>query len=101
MDDSSVDISSRDRRIGRAVNNVLKNYTVTPQSDIDGFRVFAITGGTIAYAVHVHPEWWDDPTCTCPDFKDGAQHTAGYCKHIIAVLIGQPTLTCQLLEVFL
>lgn len=101
MTDFGVDIAGRERRIERALTEVIKNYTVTGRGDPSGYRLFTITGGESDYEVRVHPEWRDTPTCTCPDFEDGAQRTGGYCKHIMAVLIGQPALACQLLEVFL
>jgi uncharacterized Zn finger protein len=47
-------------------------------------------------------DWAVSPTCTCPDARRRAkEHNEGYCKHIIAVLLSNQDLRCQLMELFL
>lgn len=69
----------------------------------EGWRLFSITGGSQPYEVRVHASWEGSPQCSCPDAQDGYGQTlnAGYCKHIIAVLLKHDDLQCQLLELFL
>lgn len=88
-------IGDRDRRILRAATSVLDRYQFTP---VDALRM-RLTGGSQPYEVTVHPDWSARPACTCPDHQGSA--VTGYCKHIIAVLMRDPALHCQLLELFL
>jgi uncharacterized Zn finger protein len=96
-------LEARDARILRAAKDVLTRYSITRQRRSGGGPVaFEISGGDAPYTVTAHPEWASPPTCTCPDAQRRAKsQNAGYCKHIIAVLLSNEDLTCQLLELFL
>ena len=63
---------------------------------------FRVEGGQQPFAVRVHVQWAESPTCTCPDASDlGAALSRGYCKHVIGVLRSQRDVTYQLLELYL
>lgn len=85
----------RDARLLRAARVVLKDYKLEAQGD----GKFLVTGPNQPYRVTVSPEWSAAPRCTCPDNQRAT--TGGYCKHVIAVLLREPALRCQLLELFL
>ncbi len=100
----TVELKARDQRFLRAAGDVLKRYrlnrndTDTPDTPV---RV-DIQGGTQNYTVTLHPEWKTPPACTCPDAQRLAKmRNAGYCKHIIAVLLREKDLQYQLLEILL
>ena len=97
------DIKARDDRFFRAAESVLKKYKITRRPALEeGFVVFDVTGGTSDYVVRIHPEWRENPRCSCPDAENRAKENArGYCKHIIAVLLKNAEFKCQLLEAFL
>ena len=96
-------LKARDDRFFRAAESVLANYQITRRQQlIDGMAIFDIRGGSRDYVVKVHPQWQVNPQCTCPDAAQRAREsTRGYCKHIIAVLLDNEELSCQLLEIFL
>lgn len=96
-------LKARDDRFFRAAESVLKKYKIVRRKKLeDGFVVFDITGGTQDYVVKVHPEWRNNPQCSCPDAARRAREsTRGYCKHIIGVLLSNEEFRCQLLEAFL
>ncbi len=111
---ATITLEARDRRFLRAAQDVLTKYRIVRHDPppepaagrrargSDGCIVFEVTGGTAPYTVTVHPEWAKAPACTCPDAGQGArERNAGYCKHIIAVLLSNDDLRCQLLELFL
>jgi len=101
MADIQIDIRARDQRFLRAATSVLRDYTLTRTEDDERVR-FAIKGGAAPYEVVVSQLWDVPPSCTCPDASHRAQeHNAGFCKHIIAVLIDNEDLRCQLLDVIL
>lgn len=90
---------SRDARIARALDSVLKDYTILELSrEKDGLRRFSLANGrSTASIVTADASWALAPTCTCPD---AAKRTT-LCKHVIAVLYREPSLRCQLLDLFL
>lgn len=92
---STLSVYHRDNRILRGARTVSQQYQFTSLKD---GRV-RVTGGTQPYEVTALPDWSAAPTCTCPDHQ--RTDTKGYCKHIIAVLLRDPALHCQLLELFL
>lgn len=96
-------LKARDDRFFRAAESVLRNYEITRRQQlVDGLAVFDISGGSRDYVVKVHPLWQTSPQCSCPDAAQRAREsTRGYCKHIIAVLLSNQDLSCQLLEIFL
>lgn len=99
---SFISFSARDTRIARATEQVLARYTITPEGDDAGWRVFRVEGGSRPYKVRIHPAWASDPTCSCPDASDlGGSMNRGYCKHLIAVLRRERDLSYQLLEMYL
>lgn len=99
---SLVSFSARDTRIARATEQVLARYTITRVADEAGCQVLRVEGGTSPYEVRIHPDWADDPTCSCPDASQiGGSLNRGYCKHLIAVLRLERALSYQLLEMYL
>jgi len=100
---STFDPQARDDRFFRAAYSVLKNYKITRRKkQKNGLVVFDIVGGSQDYEVIVHPEWLQNPHCSCPDAAQRAKlNTRGYCKHIISVLLSNEEFRYQLLEVFL
>ncbi len=100
---ATFDLQARDDRFFRAAESVLKTYKITRRKTRnDGFVIFDIAGGTKNYEVRIHPEWLQNPQCSCPDAAQRAKtSTRGYCKHIISVLLSNEEFRCQLLEAFL
>ena len=92
---TSYSFGDRDRRMMRAATSVLERYQFTQVDPL----VTRVNGGSQPYDVTVHPDWSARPACSCPDHQ--GRRTEGYCKHIIAVLMRDPALHCQLLELFL
>jgi uncharacterized Zn finger protein len=99
----NVSVRARNLRWERAAATVLAQYEIDEREVEEGWRVFSITGGSQPYEVRVHGSWADAPRCSCPDASNGygQMHNAGYCKHIIAVLLKHDDLQYQLLELFL
>jgi uncharacterized Zn finger protein len=98
----SINARARDTRWHRAGTTVLAQYRIVAAGTEDGRRVFQLSGGSKPYTVRIHEEWKAGPSCTCPDWEDGARRgNAGYCKHVIGVLLKHPDLSHQLLELFL
>lgn len=93
-------IAARDKRFLKAAREVIKNYQLKRgTADAAGRVAFQVTGGTAPYEVRAHA---GAPTCTCPDAaKLGGALNAGFCKHIIGVLLDNDDLRCQLLDLFL
>ena len=91
--------AGRDIRILRAAREVLAHYDFHPLSTEGPLRRIEVRGGTAPWVVTVHDTWGEEPRCTCPD---AARHGGrGYCKHIIALLLRDDVVRCQLLELFL
>ncbi len=89
--------SQRERglRILRAAREVLTTYRLTPTTPGE----IVVEGGRQQYVVRFCESWTRPAVCSCPD---GARADGeGYCKHVTAVLLSQPALRAQLLEVFL
>ena len=100
----TVEIKARDQRFLRAAGDVLKRYrlkrceTTIPDEPV----CVEVIGGDEDYVVTVSPQWAWPPACTCPDARRLARkQNAGYCKHIIAVLLKEKDLHHQLLELLL
>ena len=91
--------AGRDVRILRAAHELLGHYDFHPLSAEGPLRRIEVRGGSAPWVVTVHDAWGDAPRCTCPD----AAHIGGggYCKHVIAVLLRDDVVRCQLLELFL
>ncbi len=105
MGDKKVRVSlwARDQRFLRAAQQVLAKYAIRRRvPGPDRLERFDVTGGQAPYVVTIDPDWGEDPTCTCPDAQQmGKELNAGYCKHVIGVLLSNDALRCQLLELFL
>ena len=100
----TVELRARDLRFLRAASEVLKRYRFHSgeAAEKDKPICFEVSGGQEDYVVTVHPRWSANPTCTCPDASRLArEQNAGYCKHIIAVLLREKELQHQLLEILL
>ena len=98
----TVDLRARDQRIGRAARQVLKAYTIEPTGEAGGQAHFEISGGDSDYTVSVWKDWSAPPGCSCPDAAHWARdRNGGFCKHIIAVLMKEEELQCQLLDLLL
>ncbi len=100
---TSINIKARDDRFFRAAESVLQTYKIIRREQLeDGLVIFDIIGGSRDYVVKLHPEWRQNPQCSCPDaFQRAKDSTRGYCKHIIGTLLANPEFHCQLLEAFL
>ena len=100
----TVGLRARDLRFLRAATEVLKRYRfhcVEGSAPDEPIRI-DVRGGREDYVVTVHPRWRASPTCTCPDASRLAkEQNAGYCKHIIAVLLREKELQYQLLAILL
>lgn len=102
------DAYNRETRISRAYREVIPHYSIERQkAGPEGknqavFRVRAKKPGKASsdYTVTLSSDWSTEPACTCPDTKTRLV-LGGYCKHVIAVLLTQKDLSCQLLELFL
>jgi hypothetical protein len=90
-------MSQRERglRLLRAARDVLTTYELTP---VDAGEV-RLQGGRQPYTVRFCDDWSHPAECSCPDGARLADE--GYCKHVVAVLLSQPGLRAQLLEMFL
>ena len=89
----------RDARILRAAREVLGKYTLVPMPTAEvGISRFAVRGGSEPYEVTVDPNWIALPSCTCPDAE---RRGDSWCKHVIGVMLQEPALRCQLLDLFL
>ena len=97
-----VDLVARDNRFFRAAKEVLGTYDMERREGENGAVSFLLSGGSEDYRVEVDTAWAQSPRCTCPDARFGAaEECAGYCKHVIAVLLDNEDLRFQLLEVLL
>lgn len=100
----TVELRARDLRFLRAASEVVKRYRFHRSMDgghDEPIRI-EVLGGSEDYVVTVHPRWAQNPTCSCPDASRLAkEQNAGYCKHIIAVLLREKDLQYQLLEILL
>lgn len=88
-------LQRRDQRMLRGALTVQHAYTFEALDE----QTVRVLGGTTPYTVLAHPQWDTAPTCTCPDFAQRGDRV--YCKHIVAVLLRDERLRCQLLEMFL
>ena len=96
-----MDMTARQDRTRRAVQQVIARYTITPGPPLEGRLVFSLHGGSAVWRVEVDPTAATLPTCTCPDFVHRGAIGDHACKHVLAVLFGQPELRAQALDYFL
>ena len=82
----------------RSARRVVKTYSITQQTCADERWFFEVAGGARAYTVRAHPEWSEPPSCDCPD---ATGRRSPWCKHSLAVLMSEPALRCQLLDIML
>ena len=98
----SIDLRARDQRFGRAARKVLRGYTIESTGEEGGQVHFEISGGDADYTVAVWKDWSGPPSCSCPDAAHRARdQNGGFCKHIIAVVMQEEELQCQLLDLLL
>lgn len=90
-----IPVLQRDARLMRAARVVLQEYRFEPL----GPGRLRVTGPHSRYEVDISPDWSAPPRCSCPDNRRDT--TAGYCKHVIAAMLRDDALRCQLLELFL
>lgn len=95
---ANTDLLQRDARIVRAAYEVLQNYRFERENHEGAVQV-SVFGGTLPWVVEASLTWEYSPRCCCPDGGRGANF--GYCKHVIAVLMREPDLRPQLLDLFL
>ena len=90
-------LSQKDRgmRLLRAARDVLTTYELIL---VEPGEV-RLQGGRAPYTVRYCLEWSRTAECSCPDAERLVDE--GYCKHVVAVLLSQPGLRAQLLEMFL
>lgn len=102
MQEMNIDVRARDQRILRAARQVLKDYTIQPTVESELQAHFELSGGDSDYTVSVWKDWSGPPSCSCPDAAHRARdQTGGFCKHIIAVVMKEEELQCQLLDLLL
>ena len=96
-----MDLFARDQRMLRAAQEVSKRYEIEETGG--GNPVcFRVAHGKTEYAVGVTLDWSEPASCTCPDAVYRARNcNRGFCKHIIAVLMKDKRLSCQLLDLIL
>lgn len=85
----------RGLRLLRAARDVLTTYELVLVEPGE----IRLQGGRAPYTVRYCLEWSRTAECSCPDAERLADE--GYCKHVVAVLLSQPGLRAQLLEMFL
>jgi predicted nucleic acid-binding Zn finger protein len=102
-DPSPVALATRERSFLRAAEEVLVRYRIARRDpDRAGLVRFAVSGGSRDYEVRVRPDWGAPPVCTCPDATGPMRERhRGFCKHVVAVLLSNDDLSCQLLDVLL
>lgn len=98
---AEIDVWGRERRLERALRDVGARYRITALPRQGEVARFTVAGGRRPYQVTVRTDWALVPICTCPDASEGARAAGVYCKHAIAVLLGEPDLRCQLLDLLL
>jgi len=106
-----VDPRARDLRMERAVSQVAGGYDITPYlTGVEGELGFRVSRGEgHQYWVTARSDWSRPPTCTCPDAARsvalaagrGDAGSAGWCKHVMAVLMGRQELRGQLLDLYI
>ncbi|MDY0061318.1 MAG: SWIM zinc finger family protein [Myxococcota bacterium] len=101
--EDGMDVDQRDRRVLRAVRDVLRTYRIEPgEPHLPGEATFWVLGGQRRYLVSIDTKWRLPPSCTCPDagqMRDG--NGATFCKHVIAVLLSHPEHRHQLIDLLL
>lgn len=93
-----LDVRAVDSRFLRAAHDVGKRYGFA-QARNGSMRRVTVTGGSKDYEVSASVHWDVMAECTCPDAKRLAH--GGFCKHVIAVLMRDADLRCQLIDVLL
>ena len=101
MGQADPDRYALDQRFQRAVHQVLGQYRLDRVDDADGQIVVTIDGGDRRYRVLTQRDWAEAPRCDCPDATQRPDLHAGFCKHVVAVLLRWPDLRCQLLTAIL
>ena len=97
----------RDPRFLKAVQDVGLNYKILKIVD-DGIHMkFHVSRKTDVsyrqrdpYLVSIRIDWSENPSCTCPDSMHRLS-VKGFCKHVIGVMMGEPALKHQLIDLFL
>lgn len=101
----ALDPGPRDVRMQRAVEQVLKQYHIRPETCAEpGQRRFRVSAGPQHdYQVTLFESWDHPPRCTCPDATRLAdrQQSDAWCKHVLAVLLKTHEFRGQLLDLFL
>ena len=92
---------ARRTRLQRAVHDVAKRYSISSQPPHDGREVYALRGGSAVWQVEVDAGGATSPRCTCPDFVHRGEGGGHACKHILAVLLGEPRMRAQAIDFFL
>ncbi len=97
-----IDPFTRDSRMTRAVE-ILNRYQIVSKSQPgDLLKTFYVIGGSSNYLVKIDPTWQTSPSCSCPDASSRAKYgNAGFCKHLIAVLLNEKAFAYQLLDLFI
>ena len=104
MSDGKVDIRPGETKALRAAREVLRRGRIDVLGDApDGIKRFCVTdrGGKME-TVTADPAWAKKATCTCMQQYVNTQFKGtDLCPHIVAVLVREEDLRCQLLEVLL
>lgn len=102
--DAKVDIRPGETKALRAAREVLRRGHIEAQKPApDGVKKFCVTdrGGKME-TVTADPAWVKRPTCTCmQQYVNNQFKGTDLCPHIVAVLVREEDLRCQLLDVLL
>lgn len=91
-----------DTRMRRAVREVLTKYAIGVLDDSSDRVIHGVAKGRKKYTVEVDRGWRLAPSCSCPDMQRvGDKARRGYCKHVIAVLLGSDEHRYQLIDLLL
>ena len=75
---------------------------VTRAGDGGGTVEVTVIERSGTWTVTADREWVLEPTCTCHDFWARARWGYGpWCRHVVAVLVRQEELRCQLLDLLM
>ena len=105
MSDAKLDMRPGETQVLRAAREVLRRgriEAVDPgQKGVKGFRVIE-KGSQAVETVRADPLWVKRPTCSCmAQFMNDQYRGHELCRHIVAVLVKEEDLRCQLLDLLL
>lgn len=98
----NVSLRARELRFMRGFKDVLGSYEIRQVSADDEAVRYRVARQGSDYLVTLDRSWRAVPDCSCPDAQHGGRRGhAGFCKHVIAVLMTDEEHRYQLLDLFL